>query len=249
MTPGSCRIVAKAMRFAALLFLAFACARGEMDLLARLQPEQVAAIQTTNARVFRDGSSGALTLTFNYSQGEPEVRIPVRKLGWPTDWSRWRSIQYTFETTSLEALSIGFSDGTTSKAMITEPLPGLRIYGVIPFDAFVQTRTMTPLLPLGYKVWPNRLFTFRQVEEVIFRMRYPNQTSQVTLFNFTLREDMPADDILTKRPVIDHFGQWIPENWPGKAHTAEELQQLWARTRCKQRRIHSAHQVATEAVL
>jgi hypothetical protein len=201
----------------------------ELDLLAGLTPAAVKSFQTANAHVFRDAVSGALTITFNYTAGEPEVRIPVRKLGWPLDWSAWRSVQLTFETTSLEALSIGFSDGKVTKAFITEPLPGLRIFGVIPFDAFVQTRTMTPLLPLGYKVWPNRLFTFKQVEEVIFRMRYPNQPSQVTLFNFTLREDVPADDILTRKPLIDRYGQWIPENWPDKAHSDAQLREVWAR--------------------
>jgi hypothetical protein len=45
------------MRFTALLFLTFASVRGETDLLARLQPEQVAAIQTTNARVFRENGT------------------------------------------------------------------------------------------------------------------------------------------------------------------------------------------------
>jgi hypothetical protein len=214
---------------AAVLCVCFAsCTTASgLDLLAQLKTADVASFQTTAARAFRDPVTGAVTLTFDYFQGEPEVRIPVRKLGWPTDWSGWRSIQYTFETTSLEALSIAFSDGTTTKAFITEPLPGLRISGVIPFDAFVQTRTMTPLLPLGYKVWPNRLFTFKQVEEIVFRMRHPNQASQVTLFNFTLRDDVPADDILTRKPVIDRYGQWLPENWPGKAHGDAELRALW----------------------
>ena len=60
-----------------------------------------------------------------------------------------------------------------TKAFVTEPLAGIRIYGVIPFESFVQTRTMNPLLPLGYKVWPGRLFTFKKVEEIVLQMRYP----------------------------------------------------------------------------
>jgi hypothetical protein len=197
------------------------------DLLQLLQPDQVGKLPANAASVYQDPSTKALTITFRYAEGEPEVRIPVRRLGWPADWSAYQSIQYTFTTTSLETLSIGFSDGSTTKAFITEPLPGIRISGVIPFDVFTQTRTMTPVLPLAYKVWPQRLFTFKNVEEIVFRMRYPNEPAQLTLYNFTLREDVPPDDILDKKPLIDRHGQWIPENWPDKAHSDADLRRLW----------------------
>jgi hypothetical protein len=199
----------------------------ETDLLRLLRPDDLAKFKTEETRVFRDAATGALTLTFNYTQGEPEVRIPVRELGWPTDWSAYRAVQYTFYASSLETISIGFSDGAKTKFFITEPLPGIRVQGVIPFDSFVQTRQMNPLLPLGYKVWMQRLFTFEKVEEIVFKMRYPNQTSQFTLYNFTLTGNVPADDILDRRPLLDRFGQWIPENWPGKAHSEDELRALW----------------------
>ncbi len=58
-------------------------------------------------------------------------------------------------------------------------------------------------------------------------MRHPSQPSQITIYNFTLRDDVPADDIIDKKPLIDSFGQWIPENWTGKAHTAQDLRALW----------------------
>jgi hypothetical protein len=50
----------------------------------------------------------------------------------------------------------------------------------------------------------------------------------LTLYNFTLREDVPEDDIIDRKPLVDEFGQWIPENWPGKAHDEQELRELWA---------------------
>jgi hypothetical protein len=199
-----------------------------MDLVARLTAADVAGFTVRDASVERDATSKALTFTFKYSQGEPQVRIPVHKLGWPTDWRAWRSIQYTFTASTIETISIGFSDGTVTKNFRTEPLPGIRIAGVIPFDSFVQTRTMNPLLPLGYKVWLDRLFTFERVEEIVFAMRYPGRTSRLTVDNFTLRKDVPADDILDRRPLIDEYGQWIPEEWPNKAHDDRELRDLWA---------------------
>ncbi len=210
-----------------LLSVSYLAATASFNLLQSLDSRKLSEVQTSNASVFRDPDSGALTLTFRYAAGEPEVRIPVAVMGWPTDWSPYKAIQYNFYASSLETVSIGFSDGSKTKYFVTEPLSGIRIKGVIPFDAFVQTRTMTPLTPLGYKVWPNRLFTFEKVKELVFKMRYPNQSSQLTLYNFTLVPEVPRDDILDKKPLIDRYGQWIPENWPGKAHSEEELRQLW----------------------
>jgi len=199
----------------------------DRNLFGSLTADSLTKIELKNAVVSLDASNHSLTITFRYTKGEPEVRIPVRALGWPTDWSDYKGVQYTFMTTSQDTVQVGFSDGKETKALVTEPLPGIRIYGVVPFDAFVQTRQMTPLRPLGYKVWPQRLFTFENVEEIVFRMRYPSQDSQMTIYNFTLVKEVPEDDILDKKPLIDRFGQWIPENWKNKATDEDHLRNLW----------------------
>ena len=40
-------------------------------------------------------------------------------------------------------------------------------------------------------------------------------------------KELPADDILDRKPLIDRYGQWIPENWENKAHTDAQLRSLW----------------------
>lgn len=57
------------------------------------------------------------------------------------------------------------------------------------------------VLVSGYKVWLNRLLTFERVEEIVFTVRYPSQPSQLTLYNFTLRDDVPADDTIDRKPA------------------------------------------------
>jgi hypothetical protein len=219
-------------RFAFLVLIAIVAEAREVDLFARLTTANLARCATKNASVSRDQATKALTFTFDAVAG-PEVRMPVRALEWPVDWSTWRSIQYTFQSSSVEPVSIGFDDGTRLKSALVEPLAGIRISAVIPFELFVQTRSMNPLAPLGYKIWPERLFTFQKVEALVFRMRYPNRKSQIIIRNFTLRDDVPADDILDKKPLIDRYGQWMPEEWPGKAHNDRELRALWDADRIK----------------
>ncbi len=212
----------------AAAFLSVAGMHAQVDLLARLKPADLDRFQRKEASAFLDRS---LTITFRYTAGETEIRIPVAQIGWPRDWSQYKAVDYTFFASSLEPVAIGFTAGGQTKFFITEPLPGIRIRGVIPFDAFTQTREMTPLRPLGFKAWPQRLFTFENVDEVVFRMRYPNQPSQFTLYSFLLVKDVPKDDIIDRKPLLDRYGQWISENWPEKAHNDEQLRQLWEEDR------------------
>lgn len=191
---------------------------------ARLDPSRV---KRRDALLHIDKPSASLTVTFRHAKGEPEVRIPAAALGLPTDWRAWKALVFDYHATSLEAFQLAFTAGENSKAMLLEPLAGVRARAVIPFDAFIQTRTMTPLLPLAYKAWPQRLFTFERVDEIVLRMRYPAADSQLTLSNASLVPEAPPDALLDRRPVIDKFGQWIPENWPGKAHSSEQLRALW----------------------
>jgi hypothetical protein len=176
-------------------------------------------------------AAGPFVLNFPAGAPLPERRIAVASLRWPPDWRAWRALRFDFLASSLEAFSFGFSDGRQVKSLIMEPLAGLRIRAVIPLEAFWQTRTMTPLLPLGYKAWPERLFTFEHVEEIVIRMKYPAADSTLTIWNLALTAEEAADDILDKKPVIDAFGQWIAEDWPGKAHSLDELKKLWAEDR------------------
>jgi hypothetical protein len=160
------------------------------NLLSSLTSADLARVQSKDASVARPLASKALTVTFGYTQGEAEVRLPLALLKLPTDWSRFKTVSYTFFTTSVEPISIGFSDGARTRFVLTEPLAGIRIRGVIPFDAFVQTRAMIPLRPLGYKAWFERLFTFERVEEVIFKMKRPSQPTHLTLY--VLRRECDA---------------------------------------------------------
>jgi hypothetical protein len=196
-----------------------------------LQTLERSAIQLRGTRLYHDSARESLTFTFSQGAAGPEVRIPAAVLRLPQDWRAWKGLAFDFHSTSIEPFTIDFSDGQTAKGMIIEPLQGMKLRAAVPFDAFVQSHTMTPLLPLGYKAWPQRLFTFERVKEIVFRMWHPGQDSQLTISNMRLTADRPKDDILDRRPVVDRYGQWLPENWPGKAHSDEQLRALWAADR------------------
>src|SRR5574341_2455322 len=199
-----------------------------VSLLACLRAEDVDMLHKHEVSIFRDSSNGTLTFTFGYTAGEPEVHIPVSQIGWPTDWSAFKAIQCTFHSTSLETISICFSHREQMKAFRIEPLPGIRIKAFIPLEMFFLPTSISSPRTVGYKIDAvSHNFAFDNVEEIIFKMRFPGQPTQLTIYDFTLVGEIPPDDILDKRPLIDAYGQWIPENWEDKAHSDEQLRKLW----------------------
>src|SRR6185295_2217752 len=43
-----------------------------------------------------------------------------------------------------------------------------------------------------------------------------------------LAKEDPGDALLENKPLVDQFGQWMGEDWPGKATSLQQLQAAWA---------------------
>lgn len=198
------------------------------DLLMLIRVAGIAKLAVNSASAYQDDRSGCLTMTFHYIHGDPEITVPTADLGWPTDWSPFRAIAFTMQSTSLEPIFIRVPESAGEKDVIVEPLEGIRIRGVIPFDDPGIHDKEADIAPLGYKLFPESIPAPAHVQQISFRMHFPAEPTQVTLCNFRLTRDLPPNEILDRHPVLDRFGQWIPERWENKAYTDEDLKQLWA---------------------
>jgi hypothetical protein len=198
------------------------------DLLMLIRTAGIAKLGVSSASVYQDDRSGCLTMTFQYIHGDPEITVPTADLGWPTDWSPFRAIAFTLQSTSLEPIFIQVPENAGKKDVIVEPLEGIRIRGVIPFDVPGTHEKEPDSAPLGYKLFPESVPAPAQVQRISFRMHFPAEPTQVTLCNFRLTRDVPLNDILDRHPVLDRFGQWIPEKWENKAYNGEDLKRFWA---------------------
>lgn len=200
------------------------------DLVALIRAAGMGKLATRDASVYQDDRSNCLTMTFHYTQGNPEVRVPSEEIGWVSDFSEYRALTFTLESTSVESIFIGFSDGGTSKDEVIEPLKGIRIRGVVPLERTARDRQpIAKVSPLGYKFWPDTLSVPAEVKEISFHMKYPTAPTQVMLCSLSLSKDVPANDMLDRHPVIDRYGQWISEKWEDKAYNDENLKEIWAK--------------------
>jgi hypothetical protein len=206
-------------------------AEKSVDLLAEMRAAGASKLTASSATVYSDERSGCMTITFHYIHGDPQVSIPVAALGAPSDWSSFRAISFDMRSTSLEPFFIKFSNGNSKKEIVIEPLEGLRIQGMIPIEppTSIENERTPRQKPLGYKIWPNALDVTDGVGQISFRMHNPAEPTQVTLCDFALKSETLGNDILDRHPVIDRYGQWIPEKWDDKAYSDGDLKSIWAK--------------------
>ena len=199
------------------------------DLLAEMRAAGSAKLDTNAATVFMDDRSGCVTLTFHYLHGDPEVKVPLAAIGAPSEWLNYEEISFDMRSTSLEPIFINFSGAAAKKDVVIEPLAGIHIRGMIPFEPLnpTQNRNAPRQKPLGYKIWPNSLEVPNPVQQISFRMHNPAEPTQVTLCGFALEHGITGNDILERHPVIDRYGQWIAEKWRDKIYSDDDLKHLW----------------------
>ena len=57
----------------------------------------------------------------------------------------------------------------------------------------------------------------------------PDRDVELKLGPFALVQGEASDQVLSTKPFVDAFGQWMTEDWPGKIHSVGELRAAWER--------------------
>ena len=197
------------------------------NLLADIRTAGIGKLEMNSATVYDDSRSGCMTITFHFVHGDPEIKVPSQKIGWPVVWSDFRSIAFTLQSTTVEPLYVDFYGGKTKKTVVIEPLEGIRVRGAIPFGSNPRHEERDPTGLLGYKLWPEKLDVPERVTEIAFRMHAPSQPAQFTFCDFRLTKAVPVSGIIDRHPLLDRFGQWILETWDRKAYADADLAKFW----------------------
>lgn len=65
------------------------------------------------------------------------------------------------------------------------------------------------------------------IEAIAIAMKEPVGEPTLELRSLELTKDFPSNAVLEPQSLVDEFGQWIPENWPNKVRTLEQLKKDW----------------------
>ena len=65
------------------------------------------------------------------------------------------------------------------------------------------------------------------VEAIGVGMENPIGSPTIEIRSVRLDKQSPGDAVLEPKPLVDEFGQWTVGDWPGKAHSLDDLKSAW----------------------
>jgi autotransporter-associated beta strand protein len=193
--------------------------------LASLQDNAICSLSTQHAT---DGAH-SLQVTFPYygnSIEYPGVIFPAGSLFTPTDWSHAGAFMFDAYNADSVPLKVCVrfydSNGNASDTTITLP-PGVQqrvSVGIhLPFNVLMDGYPLSQacnadqggMLP----AWAG--FVGTSVTQILFFLDNPGRAQTAYFDNFTLTDIIPPCNI------VDQYGQYIQQDWPGKIHSDAEI--------------------------
>jgi hypothetical protein len=154
----------------------------------------------------------------------------------PADWSGYGFLVLELRLSSPQRFELRVHDAQGIRAVRLSPLAGAWVRGAVPLSFLTQPahqgndlaavyNKARPMMWINLSGAPGPLTSVREIGVAL-----PNPVGAVTLEirSVSLARTDPGDALLEPKPLVDEFGQWIHDEWPGKAATIEQLQASWA---------------------
>ena len=154
----------------------------------------------------------------------------------PSDWSGFDFLVLEMRLSAPERLEFRIHDAAGVRAVRLSPVPNAWIRSVVPLAFLTKEATQgtdlasvsnksRPMMFLNLMGSPGPLTAVREIE-----VSLPNPVGSPSLEIRSLRlaKEDPGDALIDAKPLVDEFGQWMGDEWPGKAKTLEELKAAWA---------------------
>ncbi len=154
----------------------------------------------------------------------------------PADWTGYEFLVLEFRASSSQRFELGLQTAQKLISKRIHPHPGIWVRASIPLRFYRQG--LGNALDLAATVnqprdsyWINieagGFGPTTDVQGLSFVMRYPVGAPTLEIRSITLARTDPGDEVLEGKPLIDEFGQYVHAEWPGKAHTEDDLKKSW----------------------
>jgi hypothetical protein len=153
----------------------------------------------------------------------------------PSDWSPYRFLVMEIRLSSPQRFDLRVHDGSGVRSVRLAPITGRWIRAAVPLAFLTQPAGQghdlasvhnkpRPMIFVNLSGTPGPLTSVKQIGAA---MSSPVGRPTLEIRSLRLAKDDPGDALLEPGPVVDEFGQWIPETWPGKAVNIEALRTSW----------------------
>ena len=153
----------------------------------------------------------------------------------PSDWSSYEYLTFDMNSSTTQRLDIILHDAEGLRRLRINPFQGAWIRISIPLIHFQSLNTWGNDMASIWKTprkacwieFTTSVGPVSQVDSLSVVMQNPIGKQTLELRN--IRLTMAAEDsIFSPLPLVDEFGQWIPDDWPDKANTLDDLITAWS---------------------
>jgi hypothetical protein len=184
------------------------------------------------------------TISFDSSKARSETRIALADVAadFPRDWSGYEALVLELRASSSQRMNLKIyttADGSTTgephSRVLFHPYPRVWIRAAIPVTTLAEPpRTGHDMASVGNRsrkgyflgLW-GPFVPLVHVEAIAFEMEHPLGSPTLEIRSVRLAKDSPGDAVLDGLPVVDEFGQFTHDTWPGRAESLEALEGAW----------------------
>ncbi len=176
------------------------------------------------------------SFTVKFGEDSFEKRWSISEINHelPSDWSEAGYLTFDLRSSTAQRFDLKLYDAGGERILSIHPFQGAWVRASIPLVHFRKMNTegmdmaaiwKTPRP--GYWIGFTRsVGPITNIDSLGVSMKRPVGYPTLEIKNFRLTT-APEDSILTPVPLVDEFGQWIPDEWPGKAKSIIDLKSSW----------------------
>jgi hypothetical protein len=176
----------------------------------------------------------ALPVRADFTGAKSEHTWPLAELGaeLPADWTPYDFLVLEFKASSSQRFDLGLETPRGRVAKRIGPFAGVWVRAAIPLRFYREPAgsaidlAATFNQPRGsywINIHSNRLSPLTSVRGLTVAMDYPVDSPTLEIRSVALSKTDPGDAVLEGKPLIDEFGQYTHAEWPGKAHSLDDL--------------------------
>jgi hypothetical protein len=175
--------------------------------------------------------------TFRGAHGEKTWPIEALGSGLPRDWTGYEFLVIEFRASSSQRFDLGLDTDRGRLSKRIGPFAGVWVRASIPLRFFREPAGNGVDMAATYNqpraaYWINlgggHVGPTTDVRGLTVEMDDPVGAPVFELRALRLERTDPGDAVLDGTPLVDEFGQYRHVEWPGKAHTLDELTRAWA---------------------
>jgi hypothetical protein len=179
--------------------------------------------------------AASTAMTFSPDSQEHTWAPSILDRDLPSDWSGSNFLVLELRASSPQPFELRLFTPDGTRRLKIFPFSGVWIRAAIPLMYLSQTQhTGHDLASMWNKprdtFWLNLVSgggSLKNVQAIGFAMPWPIGRPTLEIRSIHLSTDDPGDAVLDPGPLVDQFGQWVRDDWPGKAASLDDLHSRW----------------------